>query len=1486
MICAAWSATEKVGGYTWTYRINGDEAEIYNYGSVAISPKPTGAVTIPSMLGDKTVTSIGASAFYGCSGLTSVTIPETVTSIGASAFYGCSGLTSVYITNIARWCDISFGSSAANPLYYADNLYLNGVKVSALVMPNSVTRIRDYVFCGWCGLTNVTLPDAVTSIGRYAFYNCNGLTSVTIPDSVTSIGSSAFSGCSGLTSVTIPDSVTSIGSSAFSGCSGLRSVYITDLVRWCEIVFVSSDANPLHYADKLYINGIEVTALTIPNSVTSIGNYAFYGWGGLTRVTIPNSVTRIYGEAFSGCSSLASVTIGNRVTKMGANVFSGCSPALYDTTSIPCVYLVDGWVVGCHTDSISGDLDLTGVRGIGDSAFTGCRSLRSVTIPDSVTSIGSYAFSRCSGLQSVTIPKSVVRIGWDAFSECNSSLYDTTTIPGVALVDGWAVGYTDSISRDLNLSGVIGICGYAFRNCSQLISVTMPDSVSIGDDAFSGCSMLSSVEIPDGVMNIGRGAFDDCSSLVSVMIPDSVTSIEPLLFNGCSCLTNVVIPDSLTSIGASAFYGCSGLTNVTIPESVTSIGDSAFRNCSGLTNITVFATNLTECGAYALPSVLPECDGSGNVLRDDRLSVAFVAPDTSEFVLPKLNRGSTTFAGWWTEPNGGELISDAATAVPGRTYYAHWGKRTIVSMELAISATVTVLDGDYEKIIPNDPNNPPHLDFGFIDAIYDADGNAIDDWDRYCTIEIYGGYNHDELFATHSESSSTQWFDGQHHALPAGSWLVKVVGDGTCIDGSVSTILEVYKANYSGSWTCNNWSMNIVRASDSYSAPDEYGNTYVEIGTYAPGDTDGVEFCVPGYNNFYYDEWNRSWLDFSLSVNRTFNGVRGVAGDYNGCSYTDYSGNVVFDSVLKDAGLYVIDASLYGETHWEDEYSSSLETVNGWQSFEVYLAPADFALQIPSVANNQAVYTGGHIKPLEKGFSVVFPDPTSYFIEDKAFIDAGTYIVKIGVMMEYADFFCAPDEFESRSAGDYDHPTTWVEMPLVDDNECPIFNYTGVVEVAYTVLPRPVTAAQVRVAMPSNLIYDGTAKVLSDIVITNDYNGAELVEGTDYDVIYTDNVLPGRATAAIVCKGNYTGRFETAYQITPADFDIGHDEETGMYSGASGNIVPYEGVYDGEGHWALGEAAYGDDGQTTVRYALSENGPYGEDYIVFTNVCDETVWVELSAPGYNSFTGAVKVAITPRSIENAVVTARNIVEGPGRQSVFSLDIRDDGIGRTLVEGVDYCTNVENDDASGTTTVTVTGMGNYVGERVVETAYVKTRNIGGVDWQYWPVDDSVWLVSINQSSSEMPSVVAIPDEIDGLPVREVPDGFFAGCKSIETVVVGANVAKFGNRVFDGCTALKYVVFAGNAPSVNQDWIGGADGGESEFISVFTGAPSGVKVVAAKKDGGWGEAWPAGDEARQVMPTPTVGITPFSGKKSGRMAATTERCGGRLMGVEEA
>ncbi len=254
-------------------------------------------------------------AFRDCSGLTSITIPNSVTSIGGGAFSGCTGLTSVTIGNSVT----SIGKSA----------FWDCTGLTSITIPNSVTSIGDAAFEYCTGLTSVTIGNSVTSIGEGAFKDCSGLTSITIPNSVTSIGEGAFKDCSGLTSITIPNSVTSIGVAAFSGCSGLTLIIVD-----ADNQYYDSRDNSNAIIEKstnTLVVGCKNT--TIPNSVTSIGKYAFEDCTGLTSITIPNSVTSIGKSAFSGCKGLTSITIGNSVTSIGYYAFLGCT-GLTDVTCL------------------------------------------------------------------------------------------------------------------------------------------------------------------------------------------------------------------------------------------------------------------------------------------------------------------------------------------------------------------------------------------------------------------------------------------------------------------------------------------------------------------------------------------------------------------------------------------------------------------------------------------------------------------------------------------------------------------------------------------------------------------------------------------------------------------------------------------------------------------------------------------------------------------------------------------------------------------------------------------------------------------------------------------------------------------------------------------------------------------------------------------------------------------------------------------------
>ena len=345
------------------YTVSGNQATITGY---------TGSATtliIPSSINEYTVTSIGSNAFADCTSIESLEIPESITSIGASAFSGCSGLNSVYINDLVSWCNIGFFGEA-NPLINGADLYLNDVIVTDLVIPNSIVSIRNYSFLG-----------------------CTSLTSLTIPNSVTSIGSNSFGSCVNLNSVSVGNGVTSINYNAFNGCNNLASVYITELTAWCNIDFAYFTSNPLSYGADLYLNNNLVTNLTVPNGITSIKDYAFYGCTSLISVDLPTSVESIGNSAFEYCGSLISIDIPESVQSIGNSAFYRCVSLI--SVTIP-----------------------NGVTSIGNYTFSNCFSLTSVELPDSVTSINDFAFYLCSNLTSITIPENVESIGESAFQNC------------------------------------------------------------------------------------------------------------------------------------------------------------------------------------------------------------------------------------------------------------------------------------------------------------------------------------------------------------------------------------------------------------------------------------------------------------------------------------------------------------------------------------------------------------------------------------------------------------------------------------------------------------------------------------------------------------------------------------------------------------------------------------------------------------------------------------------------------------------------------------------------------------------------------------------------------------------------------------------------------------------------------------------------------------------------------------------------------------
>ncbi len=583
------------------------------------------------------VTSIGSQAFYGCSSLTSITIPNSVTSIGSQAFYGCSSLTSITIPNSVtsigsyafRSCSSLTSVTIPNSVTsIGEDAFSNCSSLTNITIPNGVTIIGSYAFERCSSLTSVTIPNSVTSIGYHAFYYCSSLTSIAIPNSVTSIGIYAFGGCSSLTNVTIPDSVTSMGDYAFSGCSSLTSVTIENIESWLNISFGSYNSNPLCYAHHLYIGNNEVTELIIPEGITEIKSHAFERCSSLTSVIIGSGVTSIGDSAFYNCSSLTSIVIPNGVTRIGNSAFYGCSSLT--SITIP-----------------------NGVTSIGNSTFYDCSCLTSVTIPNSVTSIGDWAFDGCYALAEVynksglTIIKGTSDYGYvGKYAEVVYSGDEIDTPSKIEEIDGIAY-YKRSDSSYIALvcldktkttisldSRTTKIESFAFSGCYALAEVYNKSLLNItkGSSAYGKVAYYAEVvysgdeiDTPSQIEEIDGVKYykeSDTSYIAlkctdktktTIILDSRTTRIKDCVFSGCTSLTSITIPNSVTSIGERAFHNCSSLTSVTIPNSVTSIGSNAFYNCSSLTSISIpnSVTSIRDYAFYNCSSLTSVTVGSG-----------------------------------------------------------------------------------------------------------------------------------------------------------------------------------------------------------------------------------------------------------------------------------------------------------------------------------------------------------------------------------------------------------------------------------------------------------------------------------------------------------------------------------------------------------------------------------------------------------------------------------------------------------------------------------------------------------------------------------------------------------------------------------------------------------------------------------------------------------------------------------------------------------
>ncbi len=593
----------------------------------------------------ETCTRIANNAFANYKALKNITLHSGIEYIGNYAFSG-TGIENVYVDSLETWltiCDNIYttnGQTAAlaNPMNYAENLYVAGELLVDLVIPESVTRIPAYGLFNIKTIESVTLHSGIEHIGDYAFlrtsienvyvdsletwlkicdniYTSNEivtqvanpmhyaknlyvagelLVDLVIPENITEIPKYAFYNVKTMKSLTLHSNVQKIGKGTFSGCTNVKSVHIPDIDAWFRLSSLKSSFS----IENLYIAGELLSDYTFPEGITAIPDSAFENCVGINSITLPSSLVSIGKKAFSNCDNLESITFPASLQSIGKDAFKGCA-------NIESVYApsLESWL------SIGFDTPYSNPVNEETSLYLNGELLENLRVPESINQINQYAFLKYSKLKTFEITGSPLTIFSGTFNtDCNNleihaeSVEDWLSVKIKYSPDYTNCGSLMKYGATLYIGGkqpeeivipesVKTIPAYAFQHCYSLKKITIPATTAIGSSAFDDSGLKeviigSLTEKIEPVNRASASAFDECNMLNKITLGYGVKSIGSEAFYGLSTLQEVVLYSGIESIGNRAFYK-TGITSVTIPSTVKQIGENAFAYCKFLSEITI-----------------------------------------------------------------------------------------------------------------------------------------------------------------------------------------------------------------------------------------------------------------------------------------------------------------------------------------------------------------------------------------------------------------------------------------------------------------------------------------------------------------------------------------------------------------------------------------------------------------------------------------------------------------------------------------------------------------------------------------------------------------------------------------------------------------------------------------------------------------------------------------------------------------------------------